>query len=258
MYGYEMSGFEYSLFFKYDDMGYVRYDGRSKQLFSLDPSPFWKDDRKIVYVIEDDNKPRENQLIKVQVKEKERKAIQLPNGQLEWVHIKYVGRWEYVNPSKIIPEKKMSHDEYVDFFQIPFKPVSESPDFLNELSYSMAMYTASSHVPGSNQKGGIDAAVLADDKNWKIFGKLMNVIPRDFNSTKSEHFYEKTKKQTPIAPVNSTEVNVTYLEPHEIFVHIPFPLISKVEGGTFYQPFAEDSLHKRGDECKIILKYCSC
>jgi hypothetical protein len=25
-----------------------------------------------------------------------------------------------------------------------------------------------------------------------------------------------------------------------------------------YQPFAEDSLRKRGDECKIILKYCSC
>ncbi|WP_209681601.1 hypothetical protein [Methanohalophilus levihalophilus] len=226
-----MSGYEYSLFFEHENMGFVRYTGRSQRKFRLDPSPFWKDGREIYYEIENGKAPEKNRLIRVYVKESERNVTSLKNGFL-WNDTKYVSRWEYVDPSKITHRKMMDLEEYLDFFKTPFVATT---DYLENISYSVAMYTASTPILGSNMKGGIDAAALTNEPRWSMFKNMMGLIPREFNQTKSNNFYSYTKSKRQLNPLFSSEVNVTYKNPDNISVHIPFTLDTELKSADFYR-----------------------
>ncbi|WP_321431207.1 hypothetical protein [uncultured Methanolobus sp.] len=218
-FGYELSGMEYKLVFDSDDIGFVRFDGRSKRIFNLDPSPYLRTPKRELYIIEDDSVPlpNENEFIKVTSLESE-KSVRGALGYLANFKINYVRSWEKVDPNTVMHRKVMDLEEYVNFFKHPFYNTDKDAD---GISQCLAMCSVSSNAIGVNDKGGIDSGIIANKMGWDSFTSLQRLIPNEFKSTKSPYFYDSFDVDKTVNPVASTEVNLSILMPKKSFVHVP-------------------------------------
>jgi hypothetical protein len=224
--GYEFSATEYGLIFENEDIGFVRYDKRSSRRFYLDPSPFLKTPKNEIYIVENGAFPNEGDCIKVASFESEFKLTgTLKN--LNKVNAKYVSHWDKESPNKFIHRESMNPEEYIDYFKIPF--IAE-PDYIEPLSFCLALCTMSSPEIGSNGKGGIDSGVLTGrKKHWDEYKKLMQVIPPDFKKTTSEYYFNQLNTEKKLNPSRSKEVNLSISNPVDMAVHIPMALAESIE-----------------------------
>ncbi|NOR48302.1 MAG: hypothetical protein GQ533_09715 [Methanosarcinaceae archaeon] len=230
-YGFEFSGTEYSLIFEHDNMGFVRFAGRSKKIFYLDPSPFLPTPKKEKYILEKCQPPKNGELIRVTSLETET-VVRQKFGLFNNVEIKYVRAWEKINPNKLIHRKVLHQDEFIDYFKIPFIGIS---DHIEPISRCLALYCVSSPSIGSNHKGGIDTAMLTGKNQWSAFKKLMSIIPNNFKKTTSSYFYGMIEKEKNIQPVNSLEVSRAFKNPIDLFVHIPVTLKVELKKSEYYR-----------------------
>lgn len=232
MYGYELSGTEYVLIFENDNTGFVRYDGRSRTKFYLDPSPFLTSPKREVYILEKGPAPREGELIEVTVSETDSELVgSIKTGYLN--KIKYVSSWVKQNPNKYIRCKNMKPDEYTEFFAEPFRGSNEYN--VDQLAFCMSLCTVSSPVEGSNGKGGIESGVFGKKKAWDSFKTLMEVIPKDFMQARSKYYYNQYEKDTTAKPVSSKEVSISILFPEKTAIHVPITVGTNVREKSSYK-----------------------
>lgn len=218
-FGYELSGFEHNLLFEKDEIGFVRFDGRSQSIFYLDPSPFLPSPKREIYAIRDSDVPvpEKNELIEVTSFELERVVSGKINNLVN-TNVKYVRSWVKVNPNKLLHRKVMNSEEYVDFFKRPFKKEAENID---EIAQTLALCSVSSNAVGVNEKGGIDSGIISKKSGWEHFKSIMRMIPKEFKSTKSTYYYTSLEVEKIINPTSSSEVNLSIFNPKEMFVHVP-------------------------------------
>lgn len=224
-YGFEFSGSEYTLLFKSDDMGFVRFDGKSRTKFYLDPSPFFPNPRNEVYVLDGCPVPLKQKLIRILAKNED-SFITGKAGDYQKQIIKYVRSWEEVDPNTLFRRENIYFDEYVDFFADSFK-TTIAGDIVDPIASTMAIYTASSHVLGCNEKGGINTAVryAGKTKLWDNFKKLLNPIPNEFKKASSNYFFKYGEQEQIVNPLASSEVNLAFRDPKELIAQIPISLI---------------------------------
>lgn len=230
-YGFEFSGTEYSLIFEHDNMGFVRFDGRSKKIFHLDPSPFLPTPKNEKYILEQCKPPKHGDLIKVTSVETET-VVRQKFGIFNNVEIKYVRAWEKASPNKLIHRKMLHTDEFIDFFTIPYVGTS---DDIKPIAEGLALYCTSSPLTGSNNKGGIDAAMLTGKNQWSAFKNLMSIIPNSFRKPASVNYYRMMEKEQNIKPVNSSEVSRAFKNPNDLSVHIPVTLNVEFKKSEYYK-----------------------
>lgn len=230
-YGFEFSGTEYSLIFEHDNMGFVRFAGRSKKIFYLDPSPFLPTPKKEKYILEKCQPPKNGELIRVTSLETET-VVRQKFGLFNNVEIKYVRAWEKVSPNKLIHRKVLHTDEFIDFFKIPYVGIS---DHIEPIAHCLALYCVSSPSIGSNNKGGIDAAMITRKNQWGAFKNLMSIIPNNFKKATSTNFYGIMENEQNIQPVNSLEVSRAFKNPNDLFVHIPVTLNVELKKSEHYK-----------------------
>lgn len=230
-YGFEFSGTEYSLIFEHDNMGFVRFDGRSKKTFFLDPSPFLPTPKKEKYILEKCQPPENGELIRVTSLETET-VVRQNFGLFNNVVIKYVRAWEKINPNKLIHRKILHTDEFIDFFKLPYVGIS---DHVEPISHCLALYCISSPSIGSNNKGGIDTAMLTHKTQWSAFKNLMSIIPNNFKKSPSTYFYGIMENEKNIQPANSLEVSRAFKNPTDLFVHIPVTLNVELKNKEHYK-----------------------
>ena len=230
-YGFEFSGTEYSLIFEHDNMGFVRFDGRSNKIFHLDPSPFLPTPKNEKYILEKCRPPKHGELIRVTSLETET-VVRQKFGLFNNVEIKYVRAWEKVSPNKLIHRKMLHMDEFIDFFTIPYVGTS---DEIEDIAKGLALYCVSSPLTGSNNKGGIDAAMLTGKSQWSAFKNLMTIVPNSFKKTTSANFYRIMEKEQNIQPVYSSEVSRAFKNPTDLSVHIPVTLNVEFKKSEYYK-----------------------
>ncbi|WP_406661201.1 hypothetical protein V7O66_01385 [Methanolobus sp. ZRKC3] len=218
-FGYELSGMEHKLIFDSDDMGFVRFDGRSRSLFYLDPSPFLPTPKRDIYIIDDISvlKPGKNDLIKVTSFETER-VVRGTFDNLVNIDIRYVKAWKKIDPKKVLHRQVMDKEEYINFFKHPFHKADEN---LDSISQCLAMCSVSSNAIGINEKGGIDSGIFTNKRGWNSFTSLQRLVPREFKSVKSPYFYSSLEVEKKVNPLSSMEVNLSILMPKDTFVHVP-------------------------------------
>lgn len=230
-YGFEFSGTEHSLIFEHDNMGFVRFDGRSKRIFHLDPSPFLPSPKREIYLLETCIQPEEGELIKVKSVETEN-VIQGKFGNFTNTKINYVRDWEKVSPNKLIHRKTLHPEEFIDFFKLPFIGIS---DDVEPIAHCLALYSASSPLIGANNKGGIDTAMITRKHQWSAFKRLMTLIPNEFKKTNANYFYGIMEKEKKTNPLKSSEVSLAFQNPTELFVQIPVTLNVELKPAEFYK-----------------------
>ncbi|MCD4784711.1 MAG: hypothetical protein K8T10_12895 [Candidatus Eremiobacteraeota bacterium] len=219
-FGYQFSGTEYKLIFEKENIGFVRFFGRSTKIFYLDPSRFLNSPKSELYILENCSSPKKGELIEVSVLQVDTKMLE-NNGYFSKQIIKYVSNWKKVNPNKIVPRKVLHPYEFQDFFKHPFIGDNE---YIDNMSFCFSLYAVSCPQISINEKGGLNAALLGKDKQWGAFKKIMNVIPREFRQISSNNFYKLLDRETIINPVDSTEVSLAYYNPSSMPVQIPAAL----------------------------------
>lgn len=231
-FGYELSGVEHKLIFDNDDMGFVRFDGRSRHLFYLDPSPFLQTPKREFYMISDESvpTPNKNDLIKVTSFETER-VVRGTFANLVNIDVRHVKAWKKVDPKKLLHRKVMDQEEYVNFFKHPFQSADENRD---SISQCLAMCSVSSNAIGINEKGGIDSGIIAKKSGWDSFVSLQKLIPREFKNTRSPYFYHSSRLEKNLNPSGSREINLSILMPKETFVHVPIVFDVEMRPRTAY------------------------
>lgn len=98
--GFELSGVEYKLIFEKENMGFVRFANKNKDIFYLDPSPFLNTVKPEIYVLEKCPVPPAGKLIEAIVRETEDK-YNLNKTVVEKTLVKYVIDWKIVDPNKL-------------------------------------------------------------------------------------------------------------------------------------------------------------
>ncbi|WMW23260.1 hypothetical protein RE476_05370 [Methanolobus mangrovi] len=231
-FGYELSGVEHKLIFDSDETGFVRFDGRSRRIFYLDPSPFLPTPKRDVYIIADESvpTPNVNDLIKVTSFEIER-VVKGTFDNLVNIDVRYVKAWTKIDPNKLLHRKVMDQEEYVNFFKHPFNRADENID---NISQCLAMCSVSSNAIGINEKGGIDSGIIAKKSGWDSFLSLQKLVPREFKSVKSPYFYSSSEVENKINPLGSMEVNLSILMPKETFVHVPIVFDAEMRPKSAY------------------------
>lgn len=219
-FGYQFSGTEYKLIFEKENIGFVRFIGRSNKIFCLDPSRFLKSPKSELYILENGSPPIKGELIEVSVLQTDTKMLE-KNGYFSKQLIKYVSNWKTVHPNKIVPRKALEPYEFQDFFKHPFIGDRE---YIEKMSYCFSLYAVSCPQISISEKGGLNAALLGKNKLWNAFKKTMNVIPREFKQISSNNFYKLLDRETIINPVKSTEVSLAYCNPSSMPVQIPVAL----------------------------------
>lgn len=232
MFGYEFSGTEYTLIFENDNIGFVRFDNRSRKKFYLDPSPFLKSPKQEVYVLEGENAPKNGDLVEIFVSETD-SLIQGSIHNCTRTKIKYVRDWKKLSPNTYIRSKAMKPDEYTDFFGQPFHGIHEYN--VEDLSFCMALCTVSSPILGSNGKGGIDTGIFGKKNAWDSYKTLMDVIPSDFKKVKSKYYYNQADKDVQGNPIQPKEVNLSVLSPHTTSIHLPILVDTEVRDKSKYK-----------------------
>lgn len=232
--GYQLSGFEWNMLYKYDDIGYVRYDKKYPGRAYLDTSRFFQTPKRVIYEFECDVLPREGELIKVFYQETNRENYKGSNvHKLIRIPIKYVKSWVKESPNPYIMSKGMKPDEFTEFFGQPFRG-NEKVD-IDELSHCIALATVSSPTIGSNGKGGIEAGVFGRKEVWSPYKDLMDVIPVDFKKATSMYYYDQADKDITTNPVKSKEVNLSVLRPKKTAIHVPMLVDGEVRSRAQYK-----------------------
>jgi hypothetical protein len=230
MYGYSFSEIEKDLLFRRKDTGFVRYLTKDGSLFYLDPSPFFKTQKREVYAALCPSPP-ERTLVKVAVSDIKENITKDSSGYYRLI-IKCASAWEKIDPGSLIRKKSLLHPEEVkEFFKLPF--VGEE-DKIERIALCSTLFTLSA-PPQLFEKGGITAAVLGKKKNWAGFRKGMEIIPPELKKVSSEYYYRLFRKEEQQEPVLSREVNLAYLNPETIPLHIPLVLDADMRSSSTYK-----------------------
>ena len=237
-FGYQLSGIEYKLIFKYDNIGFVRFNGQSKKQFYLDPSPFLDTPKSEIYILKSSPFPKKGELIEVSVFETD-EFIYKSKGAYSKTIIKYVSSWEKLNPNKIIPRKTLEPYEFMDFFKQPF---IGDKDYIKKMGCCLSLYAVSSPQISDEEKGGLNAAMLGKKKQWNAFKRIMDVIPNEFKSISSRNFYGLLDKEAILNPLKSAEVNLAYYNPPTMPVQIPVALDVETKSVSHYKANVEHSI----------------
>lgn len=238
-YGFEFSGSEYRLLFEYDNMGYVRFLDRFKTRFQLDPSPFLQNPHKQIYIIEKNClPPPEGKLIEATVRETERiiGSQKSPNSTLfNSTLAKYVMDWKLVDPNKIVYDRLVHKEEFLNFLSLPIPRDSYNYE---DLQICLGMSMVSSPQLSYFEPGGINTLVLGGShlrSSWAAFKRSAIIVPNEFRKTTATHFYKHCETAEILRPVNSREVCLSYPEVREVPVHIPLPLEFNMRSLSAYQ-----------------------
>ncbi len=215
--GYEFSGIEHKLLFEKENIGFVRFPGKDKQTFHLDPSPFLDTPKNEIYVVENCAPPESGMLIEVIVSETDKKILEVKNGFISIV-IKHVKAWKKVDIRSILHRKAVQRSEFIDFFCRPFQGNRE---LIEKIGYCLSLYAVASPQISDFEKGGLNSAMLSRDRQWSAFKRAMDVIPDEFKRQSSRNFYKFLDKEETINPVSSSEVSLAYHNPLAMPVQIP-------------------------------------
>jgi hypothetical protein len=226
-YGFQFSGIEYYTTFEKENCGFVRFDGRSKRIFYLDCYPGYSI-KKDKYVIVEGEVPENNDLIEILSFETDKRPISTRNG-FEYAITKTVHKWKKVDPQKIITRKPLPPEEFINYFTYPF--ISDSK---YDTAKCLAMYAVSSYVQGYDGVGGIHSGVKIPDKKVTVLNRLLYGIPDEFRQKSSDRYYETTKQNKPLNYQGKSEVNINYLNPKSIYVHIPLFLNLEIKRKSDY------------------------
>jgi hypothetical protein len=214
MWSYELSAIEQDLLFRRKDAGFVRFVGRDKRLFFLDPSPFLKGDENQIYFCE--TPPSKGSLIQAEVEET-RKEIVGNTGQEHWLYIHIIHGWKSLDISEVGNQRSsLSQDDLLHYFTLPF---TGEIDDVEAIGRASILFSVSSPACGLSS-GGIHAAILGEKRAFSGINRLMTAIPSEFSKPSSEYFYKTAVKESPIIWENR-EVNVAYLNPKVTAMHVP-------------------------------------
>lgn len=230
-FGYQFSGVEYSLIFENENIGFVRFVDQSENLFYLDPSPFLNTPKAELYVLENLPFPKRGELIEVSVSGTDHK-IQEIKGTFFKTIIKYVRNWKKINPNILIHRKTLQPVEFKNFFIQAFKGDRE---YIEQIGYCLSLYAVSSPQNSDYEKGGLNSAMLSNNKQWNTFRRIMEVIPSEFKQTSARNFYKLLDKEKLINPINSAEVSLAYHNPISMPVQIPVALDVETKSVSDYK-----------------------
>ncbi len=139
---------------------------------------------------------------------------------------------EKYDTNKITRRRRLFDPEDIaNFFKSPYLG---SKDIIEEIGLCSALYAVSS-PPISNEIGGINAAVMGKKRPWVGFKTTMGVIPKEFQQSSSQNFYKISDKEIVINPRRNIEVNLAYLNPESIPMHIPLALEVKAKTVSKYK-----------------------
>lgn len=230
MFGYSFSEIEKDLIFRRKDTGFVRYLTRDGTLFYLDPSPFFRTQKREVYAALCPSPP-ERSLIKVAVSDTKEDITKDASGYNRLI-IKCAGSWEKIDPGSLIKRKSLlSPEEVKEFFKIPFIGDEEQ---IERIALCSTLFAVSA-PPQPFEKGGITAAVIGKKKNWAGFKKGMEIIPPELKKVSSDYYYRLSPKEEQQEPVLSREINLAYLNPESIPLHIPLVLDADIRRSSTYK-----------------------
>lgn len=225
-YGYELSEIEKEFIFNRVDAGFVRYNTVNGRSFYLDPSPYLKTPKAEIFVAENCQPPRNREFVEVSVYNAE-DVIQKAKGGYSKFHKKYINSWKSIDTNKIVRRRRLfDPGDITNFFKSPYLG---NKDIIEGICLCSALYAVSS-PPISNEIGGINAAVMGKKRPWSGFKTIMGVIPKEFQQSSSRNFYKISDKEMVVNPKRSLEVNLAYLNPESIPMHIPLAL--EVEAKT--------------------------
>jgi hypothetical protein len=230
MYGYSFSEIEKELIFRRKDTGFVRYLTKDGNLFYLDPSPFFKMQKREVYAALCPPPP-ERTLIKVAVSDIKENITKDTSGYYRLL-IKCASSWEKIDPGSLLKRKSLlSPEEVKEFFKLPFIGEEEQ---IERIAVCSALFTVSA-PPRPFEKGGITAAIMGKKKNWSGFKKGMEIIPPELKQVSSDYFYRLFIKEEHLDPVSCREINLAYLNPDTIPLHIPLVLDVELKSSSIYK-----------------------
>jgi len=230
MYGYSFSEIEKDILFCRKDTGFVRYLTKDGTLFYLDPSPFFKTQKREVYAALCPSPP-ERSLIKVAVSDIKENITKDSSGYYRLI-IKCASSWEKIDPGSLIKRKSLLNPEEVkEFFKLPFIGEEEQ---IERIALCSTLFAVSA-PPQPFEKGGITAAIIGKKKNWAGFRKGMEIIPPELKKVSSDYYYRLSLKEEQQDPVLSREVNLAYLNPETIPLHIPMVMDADIRSSSAYK-----------------------
>jgi len=219
IYGHSLSSIERELIFSREDTGFVRAIHASGNIFYLDPSPFLKTPRREVYVAHCPP-PAQGDLIQASVSSVDTDIMKDRAGYYS-LAVKHVESWTPIDPNSL-PRRKnvLSQEEIRGYFSMPYRGEEKVVD---EIALCSALYAVSS-PPLGDEKGGVFAAILGKAKPWSGFKRSMGIIPGEFRKTTSPYYYHIAPHEDTVRSVNAYEVNLAYLNPERLPMHIPVVL----------------------------------
>lgn len=238
IFGYQFSGSEYRLIYERENMGYVRFLDNRKTRFKLDPSPFLPTQSRDIYILAGNCPiPPEGKLIEAIVLETERKiGKQIKNfNRFEYTIQKYVRDWKPEDPNKLVYDRLIRKEEFLDYLASPIPRRSYAYEDLQTcLGLSMVSAPQLSYI----EPGGISTVVLGRAgirRSWAAFKHSSTIIPTEFRQPTSTHFYKNCETAEVVRPVNSKEVSLSYPAIEGVPIHIPIPLPSDLKSYAEYK-----------------------
>jgi hypothetical protein len=225
MYGYQFSGLESTLLFDNVDIGFAKRINKIPSGFQLSPSPFYNRGTNHYYIFINQNKiPEENTIVKVLRKETEKLISEKKTFSFENIYIHYVLDWEQIDPRKLLRRDLISHDEYLDYFRMPFQGDISSLDMIGNI---LGMASVSSPKSIQHEAGGMNTAIFGKDKDWNTYKRLFSAIPLDLTQDKSPVSYKILNSAPRSLNTQNIEVNFSLKNPAATPVHMPIQLTSR-------------------------------
>jgi hypothetical protein len=219
MYGHSLSAIEKELIFYREDTGFVRPIHSSGTVFYLDPSPFLQTPKREVYIAHC-APPEKGTLVKASVSAVHQDRMKDRDGFYTLV-VKNVDAWSPIDPNTVLTKRGiLSPDEIHDYFT---KPYQGEEEIVDSVALCSALYAVSS-PPLHEEKGGVYAAILGKKKPWLGFKKSLNIIPKEFRKTTSPFYYTISEQEKNIENTKAKEINLAYLNPERLAMHIPVVL----------------------------------
>jgi len=221
---------EKEILFRNKNVGFVRPANTEGSIFYLDPSPFLKTPKREIYVSLCPP-PQKGSLIKVFISETREEIVQDRIGYYRLL-IHCITSFERVDPTTFIRHQPLLQPaEVTEFFSLPF--IGEE-EIVNEIALCSALYTISS-PPLPDQKGGINAAILGKSKPWSGFKRSMDIIPTELKRESSDYFYRLSILEEDYTRLKSQEINLAFLNPEYIPMHIPLVLDVGIKNFSRYK-----------------------
>lgn len=238
--GFELSGVEYKLIFEKEDMGFVRFANKNKDIFFLDPSPFLNTTKPEIYVLKNCPVPPGGKLIEAIVRETENK-YNFNGSIVEKTLVKYVIDWKIMDPNKLRTNLTIK-DEFLNYVSAP---IPRSIYNFEDLQNCLALTLISAPQLTEMEKGGINSVVLGESNvrsQWAAIKKIMSIIPNEFKRPTSRQYYQLLEDNSRPKPVGCYEVNLAYFNITNVPVHIPLPFDLKFNPVASYQENLENYL----------------